>query len=318
MGAISCFFEIMSGTTVSIGLGCRGLKDKDVFSVSDPYVTISRPDATGGFTTLRTSETKKNTLNPDWNDFLFIEKELNGKDKDLNLRIQVFDDDGKKGPDGKDKLLGTGFFSIRQLEAAALLKSTLPIQDGKKQKPAGQLVVRSCKIHERGKDGNNGSGYPRPNQVPPGIPGPSAGTPYPAQPASGYPQGGSGYPQRGPGYPQGGPGYPQGGPGYPQGVPGYPQGGPGYPQGGPGYPQGGLGYPQEGPGYPQGGPGYLQGGSAYPQGGPAYPQGGPAYPQGGHVNLQTGTGYQQGVSDSFFPPSNLPSGPAGGFYNPNA
>merc|ERR1711915_381688 len=176
----------------------------------------------------------------------------------------------------------------RQLEAAALLKSTLPIQDGKKQKPAGQLVVRSCKIHERGKDGNNGSGYPRPNQVPPGIPGPSAGTPYPAQPASGYPQGGSGYPQRGPGYPQGGPGYPQGGPGYPQG---------------------GLGYPQEGPGYPQGGP---------------------AYPQGGHGNLQTGTGYQQGGSanpsgpgnfpgqDSFFPPSNLPSGPAGGFYNPNA
>jgi hypothetical protein len=49
----------MSGPTISLGLGCRGLKDKDFISVSDPYVTVSRPDATGGFTVLRTSETKK-------------------------------------------------------------------------------------------------------------------------------------------------------------------------------------------------------------------------------------------------------------------
>ena len=77
----------MSGPTISLGLGCRGLKDKDFLSVSDPYVTVSRPDASGGFTVLRTSETKKNTLNPDWNDFLFVEKELNGNDKELNLRL---------------------------------------------------------------------------------------------------------------------------------------------------------------------------------------------------------------------------------------
>ena len=49
----------MSGPTISLGLGCRGLKDKDFLSVSDPYVTVSRPDASGGFTVLRTSETKK-------------------------------------------------------------------------------------------------------------------------------------------------------------------------------------------------------------------------------------------------------------------
>ena len=49
----------MSGPTISLGLGARGLKDKDFMSVSDPYVTVSRPDARGGFTLLRTSETKK-------------------------------------------------------------------------------------------------------------------------------------------------------------------------------------------------------------------------------------------------------------------
>lgn len=44
---------------ISIGLGARGLKDQDFFTVSDPYVTISRPDAQGGFVKIRTSETKK-------------------------------------------------------------------------------------------------------------------------------------------------------------------------------------------------------------------------------------------------------------------
>merc|ERR1711872_330189 len=173
----------MSGPTISIGLGARGLKDKDFVSVSDPYVTISRPDTKGGFVVLRTSETKKNTLNPDWSDFLFIESELNGNDKELNLRIEVFDDDGKKGPDRKDKLLGSGFYSLKQLEAAALVKSMLPLS-------AGVYGV------ERG--------YSRQNQAPPGT-GPAG---YPCH----GPAGGGGYPS----YPQSSGGYPQGGGGYPQ------------------------------------------------------------------------------------------------------
>jgi len=319
----------MSGPTISLGLGARGLKDKDFISVSDPYVTVSRPDARGGFTVLRTSETKKNTLNPDWNDFLFIESELNGHDKELNLRIEVFDDDGKKGPDRKDKLLGSGFFSLKQLEAAALVKSMLPLSDGKRQKAAGQLLVRSFKEHQ-GSQGNNGgmygagSGYSRQNQAPqgtgpagyPGAPGgggagyPAGGPSYPPQPgmkpggyptAGGYPQGGGGYPQGAAGYPQGGAGFPQGGAGFPQSTGAYPQAGGGYPQG-PGYPQGGAGYPQASGGYPQSSGGYPQGGGGYPQAGAAYPQGGPSFPQ----------------SDPMYPPSNLPTGPAGGFFNPNA
>jgi len=288
----------MSGTTISFGLGARGLKDKDFISVSDPYVKISRPSPSGGFIVLRTSETKKNTLNPDWNDFLFVEKELNGNDKELKLRIEVFDDDGKKGADDKDKLLGTGFFSLKELEAAALVKQFLPLNDGKKQKSAGRLIVRSFTEHNTGQGGSSsnmsGGGYP------------SGGTAYPPQPGppgSSYPSAG-GYPQVSGGYPQVGGGYPQVGGGYPQAASAYPKGGGGYPQVAT---QGGAGYPQGGPGYPQGGPAYPQGGPGYPQGGPAYPQGGPAYPQG------------QGsfpTNETMFPPSNLPSGP-GGFYNPN-
>jgi len=134
-------------TSISLGLSARKLKDHDLFSKSDPYITISRPNQSGGFSLLRTSETKKNTLNPDWNDFLFKESELNGNDKELNLRVEVFDDDGKKGPDGKDKLIGSGFFSTKKLEAASLLKTMLPLSDGKKEKASGHLLVRSFKEH---------------------------------------------------------------------------------------------------------------------------------------------------------------------------
>ena len=59
----------------------------------------------------------------------------------------MFDDDGKKGPDGNDKLIGSGFFSTKKLEAAALLQTLLPLSDGKKEKPSGQLLVRSFKEH---------------------------------------------------------------------------------------------------------------------------------------------------------------------------
>ena len=91
----------MSGPGISLGLGARKLKDKDFFGKSDPYVIISKPSTSGGFTVLRTSDTRQvrkwkidigflfviqNTLNPDWDDFFFMESELDGIDKELNLK----------------------------------------------------------------------------------------------------------------------------------------------------------------------------------------------------------------------------------------
>ena len=52
----------MTVPTISIGLGARGLRDRDFLSLSDPYVTIARPDTSGGFRVIRTSETKKVNL----------------------------------------------------------------------------------------------------------------------------------------------------------------------------------------------------------------------------------------------------------------
>ena len=44
---------------ISLGLGCRDLKDKDFLGKSDPYVVISRPNMGGGFEMILTSETKQ-------------------------------------------------------------------------------------------------------------------------------------------------------------------------------------------------------------------------------------------------------------------
>ena len=68
----------------------------------------------------------------------------------LHFRIEVFDDDGKKGPDKKDDRIGVAFFSVKQLEAAHLIKSTLNITDGKKGRVTGKLLVRSFKVRRLG------------------------------------------------------------------------------------------------------------------------------------------------------------------------
>ena len=59
----------------------------------------------------------------------------------------MHDDDGKIGPDKRDQHIGTGFFSLKELEAAALVKACLPLTDGKKQRNTGQILVRSFKEH---------------------------------------------------------------------------------------------------------------------------------------------------------------------------
>jgi len=266
-----------SSKKVSFGLGARGLRDKDRFSKSDPYLVISRPSTSGGFDVIAHSETKKNTLNPDWSDFYFLEHQLNGNDKELNLKFEVYDDDGKKGPDAKDKLLGSGWFSLRQLEAAAMLQSPLALSDGKSGKSAGTLNVRSYKEHDDHQS--------RPPAGQQGYPSSGAGQGYHGPPSGqqGYPPvgGGQGY--------HGAPGYPPAGAG--QGYHGAPGGQPGYPPTG-----AGQGYPPS---------------SRPPSGQPAYP------PQQGYNSGHGARGYPGGAptvnmnDPNLFPASNLPEGPGG-------
>merc|ERR1712080_526722 len=95
-------------------------------------------------------------------------------------KSEVFDDDGKAGPDGRDKLIGVGFFGLKQLEAANTVQSPLEIKDGHSGKSRGQIMVRTFKVQQGGSGGQMNN--------------------YPGQnPGQGYP--GQGYPPAMPGYP---------------------------------------------------------------------------------------------------------------------
>ena len=55
----------------------------------------------------------------------------------------------------RDDFMGVAYVSLRQLEAAALVKSSLALSDGKGKVRAGSLIVRSFSRHQA-----QGSGYP--------------------------------------------------------------------------------------------------------------------------------------------------------------
>jgi len=133
-----------NGPSFSIGLGARNLRDRDWLSKSDPYIVISRPSTSGSFQVLRKSETKKNCLNPDWADFLFTEREVGPHEQDLRLKFEIFDNDYNSA----DQLLGVTHLSLKQLEAAATLGTSLKIGgSGNGKVNAGSLVVRSFSRH---------------------------------------------------------------------------------------------------------------------------------------------------------------------------
>ena len=49
----------MQQQTVTLGIRGFKLANKDIFSKSDPYIVISKPVSSGGYTPIRTSETIK-------------------------------------------------------------------------------------------------------------------------------------------------------------------------------------------------------------------------------------------------------------------
>ena len=311
--------------STSIGVGARKLRDRDWLSKSDAYLVISKPSTSGGFTVLRKSETKKNSHNPDWNDFLFSEHELNPQDLDLKLRFEVMDNDYGCGDDQK---LGTAFLSLRQLEAAALIGTKMPLGDCKGNvRSSGHLVVRTFSRHQGHGGGYQGQGgaYPADNTshlgqntdysgqrgatargyLPPGN------LPYHAQPAQGMP--GVYYPPKGQKYPPQGQSYPPQGHAFPQQGQAYPPQGQAYPPQGQAYPPQGHAYPPQGQAYPPKGQAYPPQGHEYPgpyQSSPYPPQNG-AYPPTIHAYPPLSSGHYPPPNGAYNPPTAppLPSAP---------
>jgi len=135
----------MQQQTVTLGIRGFKLANKDVFSKSDPYIVISKPVSSGGYTPIRTSETIKNDLNPIWRNFTLYENELpKGNDK---LRLEVYDDDGQLR-DASDESIGVGYFSLEDLEQSYLSRLPLQISDKRWNNKSGNLIITEYKKAE--------------------------------------------------------------------------------------------------------------------------------------------------------------------------
>merc|ERR1712010_100718 len=286
--------EVMNnGPSISIGLGARNLRDRDWLSKSDPYIVLSRPSTTGSFQVLRKSETKKNCLNPDWADFLLTEREVGSHEQELRLKLEIFDNDYNSA----DQLLGGTHLSLKQLEAAATLRTSLKIGGtGNGKVNVGSLIVRSFSRH--GGQGGHGGQQSQFGQAG------SLGGGHQGQlsQAGVY----RGHPTQGGGLQVGYPSQPAGYPGQPAGYPGQPTAYPSQPAG---YPYQSAAYPAQPGGYAPavnaGHPG--PGGLPYPAQ-PAQGVPGVFYPPSPHSSGSTlQSGHQQYHSSQ---PSYPPSGPA--------
>merc|ERR1712172_319267 len=291
-----------NGPSISIGLGARNLRDRDWLSKSDPYIVISRPSTTGSFQVLRKSETKKNCLNPDWADFLFNEREVGPHEQDLRLKFEIYDNDYNSA----DQLLGVTHLSLKQLEAAATLGTSLKIGgSGNGKVNAGSLVVRSFNRHggQQSQFGQAGAlGGPHQTQL--GQAGSLGGGhqghigqtgPYRGQPG----QGG----ELSVGYPSQPVGYPSQSVGYPSQPTAYHSQPAGYPYQPVAYPALPVGYPQANALQP------VQGGLPYPAQ-PAQGVPGVFYPTNPHISGSTvgQSGHQQlHASQPAYPPPAFPT-----------
>jgi len=97
--------------SVAIRLSANHLDKKDFLGKSDPFVVISRGDASGGFTAVHKTEVIKNTLDPTWNEFQIPFGRLAGNNPNTTLSFECWDWDS----DGSNDLIGSFKTTYAQL-----------------------------------------------------------------------------------------------------------------------------------------------------------------------------------------------------------
>ena len=123
----------------------------------------------------------QNNLNPVWRQITLLEQELPSEER--KLRIEVYDDDGKLGPDASDHLIGEGYYSVEDMgiclkfidisynfwysEQAFTARTPLPIH--KRDNVRGHLIF--TQVH-KSMSAPPPSTYPAPKR-------PSTASPYP-------------------------------------------------------------------------------------------------------------------------------------------
>ena len=128
--------------TVELFFSCRNLKDKDIFSKSDPILTLKKQINVNQWIKIGQTEMIKNNLNPDFAksfklEFFFETKQL--------YKVEVIDVDNERTLKGD--YIGSANFELADIVGSIQNMKILRLKD-LKNKESGKCIVRLDKIGE--------------------------------------------------------------------------------------------------------------------------------------------------------------------------
>ncbi|MCO5601399.1 hypothetical protein L7F22_055519 [Adiantum nelumboides] len=139
---------VNSKSIVEIRVNCLELDNKDMFSKSDPYLSISKRNEDGSFTPVFKTEVKKNSLNPIWKPIKITLQQLCNGDMDCPLKFECFNFNGS----GRHDLIGalqTSLTGIQKLQKEAVLNLERQSSGSSTNKVGGKLQFQLCNISAR-------------------------------------------------------------------------------------------------------------------------------------------------------------------------
>ncbi|CAN0920649.1 Protein BONZAI 3 [Linum grandiflorum] len=141
LGTVSIYAEetVASKTAVDIAFRCSHLDNKDLFSLSDPFLRISRIVESGGSIPICKTDVVHNNLNPAWKPLCLTMQHFASKENPLVIECLDFNSSGNH------TLIGKIQKSISDLEILhrekACVNLTLPAHHGREKVLKGQLFV---------------------------------------------------------------------------------------------------------------------------------------------------------------------------------
>ncbi|KAI5080565.1 hypothetical protein GOP47_0003748 [Adiantum capillus-veneris] len=139
---------VHSKSIVEIRVNCLELDNKDLFSKSDPYLSISKRNEDGSYTPVYKTEVKKNSLNPIWKPIKITLQQLCNGDMDCPLKFECLNFNAS----GRHDLIGalqTSLTGIQKLQREDVLNLEQQSSGRSAIKVGGKIQFQLCNISVR-------------------------------------------------------------------------------------------------------------------------------------------------------------------------
>lgn len=135
---------------IAIKADCTGLDNKDFFTKSDPFLSISKQTEGGSFILVYKTEVKKNSLSPTWKPIKITLQQLCNGDVFCPLKIDCLNFNGS----GRHDLIGAVQTSVNELQTIASPEHTgmnleRPVSGHSTAKVGGKIHIRECLRSQR-------------------------------------------------------------------------------------------------------------------------------------------------------------------------